>query len=79
MIQSHDGGKTFALEKNQMSDQLSINAALAMRPVPQGGTVMAMDNYVATTAGNPGPTADWTTVWAPPPLGASAPGPGRRP
>jgi Photosynthesis system II assembly factor YCF48 len=73
VIQSHDGGKTFALEKNQMSDQLSINAVLAMRPVPQGGTVMAMDNYVATTAGNPGPTADWTTVWAPPPATPTTP------
>jgi hypothetical protein len=75
VIQSTDNGKTFALEKNQASDQLGIEPILAMRPIPSGGTLIASDNYFDSSPTPPGPTADWTTIWAAPPASPTTPDP----
>jgi hypothetical protein len=67
IIASHDGGKTFGIEKAQAgSAPHGIERVLALRHFP-GGTMLVGDTgYFDVTAGVPGPTtSDWTTVWAP--------------
>jgi hypothetical protein len=65
VIASHDGGKTFTIARNEAGTDLGIEQTLAMRSTSTGTIMFADTGYIDTAPTAPGPTADWTTVWAP--------------
>jgi hypothetical protein len=66
VIQSKDGGETFAIEKNGPADAFGIEAVLAFRQ-HAGGFTMVRDTGVVTTTASaaPGATAVYEDIWAP--------------
>ncbi|APR87023.1 hypothetical protein A7982_12372 [Minicystis rosea] len=66
VIASHDGGKTFGIERSTAGDHFGIEDVMAVRSRPDGSTLLVADSrYVAVTSGAPGPNAVWNDIWAP--------------
>ena len=77
IVQSRDGGASFAITRNGAGNPFGIEAVLGYRVTGSGTTLVRRTGVISSSTSAPGPDSLYTDVWAPnasPPIPDPVPG-----